>query len=78
MKAFVTGDAISSVIISKAKSMILPGMRAIVIEDSSHTDENTLSVSNDYCGFVSDGSYFIVEDGICRYPYIKGPKSGLF
>ncbi len=36
----------------------------LVIEDSSHTYENTLEVMNKFAPFVSKGSYLIVEDGI--------------
>lgn len=38
--------------------------KILVIEDSSHTYENTLAAINQFCDIVSSGSYLIVEDGI--------------
>ena len=39
----------------------------MVIEDSSHTYENTLDVLRTYSPIVSPGSYFIVEDTIVNH-----------
>jgi cephalosporin hydroxylase len=36
----------------------------LVIEDSSHTYNNTLKVLNRFAPLVTPGSYFVVEDGI--------------
>jgi len=36
----------------------------LIIEDSSHTYENTLAVMNKFAPLVTPGSYFIIEDGI--------------
>lgn len=36
----------------------------LIIEDSSHTYQNTLDVMRRFAPIVSHGSYFIVEDGI--------------
>ncbi len=41
-----------------------PFKRIIVIDDSSHTYENTLSALNKFAPIVTTNSYFIVEDGI--------------
>lgn len=41
-----------------------PFNKILVIEDSSHTYENTLSALEKFWNLVSIGSYFIVEDGI--------------
>ena len=38
----------------------------MVIEDSSHTYENTLKCLDKYSKLVSVGSYYIVEDTICK------------
>ncbi|MGC4038021.1 MAG: CmcI family methyltransferase [Chitinophagaceae bacterium] len=38
--------------------------KILVIEDSSHTYENTLAAINLFCNVVSPGSFLIVEDGI--------------
>jgi len=75
--ASITGDANSSEVLSRLSSLISPTENVMVVEDSSHTFENTLSVLRNYSRFVRKGMYFIVEDGICRYPFIEdGPKPG--
>lgn len=38
--------------------------RILIIEDSSHTYENTLAVMEKFAPLVSNGSYLVVEDGI--------------
>ncbi len=50
--------------------------RVLVIEDSSHTYENTLNILRLYSTFVKPGDYFIVEDGICHHGLSLGPKPG--
>ena len=73
---WITGDANSRYVLNKVESQIREGMIVIVIEDSSHTYDNTLAVLRNYNRFVTMGSYFIVEDGVCKYPFIEGPKPG--
>ena len=73
---WITGDVNSQEIISTVGSLLKPDDKVIIIEDSSHTFDNTLEVLRNYCRFVSVGSYFIVEDGVCKYPFIDGPKPG--
>lgn len=73
---WITGDANSPDIVRRVKSLIKSDEKVIVIEDSSHTYDNTLSVLRNYAGLVNVGSYFIVEDGIIRYPFVEGPKPG--
>ena len=55
-----------------------PDERALVIEDSSHTYENTLKVLRTYAPLVKRGGYFIVEDGICHHGLDLGPSPGPF
>ncbi len=50
--------------------------RVLVIEDSSHTYENTLNVLRTYSVLVKPGDYFIVEDGICHHGLSVGPDPG--
>lgn len=50
--------------------------KVLIIEDSSHTFENTLNVLRAYCDFVSVGGYFIVEDSICHHGLDVGPEPG--
>ena len=48
----------------------------LVIEDSSHEFENTLSILNKYSQLVTVGSYIIVEDSICHHGLEVGPSPG--
>ena len=73
---WITGDATHNEVISKVRSLMISGERVMIIEDSSHTFDNTLAVLRSYESYVSVGSYFIVEDGVCRYPFVNGPKPG--
>lgn len=50
--------------------------RLLIIEDSSHTYENTLAVLRTYSPLLKPGNYFIVEDGICYHGLDVGPKPG--
>lgn len=56
----IEGDACRS--FEKVKSLIGENERVLVIEDSSHTYENTLKVFQVYSGLIKSGDYFIVED----------------
>lgn len=47
--------------------IIRPNDRVMVIEDSSHTYENTIQVMRRFAPFVSPNSYLIVEDGESGY-----------
>ncbi len=48
----------------------------LIIEDSSHTYENTLNVLRTYSVFLKPGDYFIVEDSICHHGLLVGPNPG--
>lgn len=52
------------------------GRTILVIEDSSHTYDNTLAVLRHFAPIVSKGSYFIVEDSICGHGLDIEPKPG--
>jgi len=56
----IRGDACGS--FPKVKNLININEKVLIIEDSSHTYENTLNVLRTYNSLVSKGSYFIVED----------------
>jgi cephalosporin hydroxylase len=58
---------------------MLPGnARVLIIEDSSHTYENTLKILNKYHNLISVGDYFIVEDGICNHGLDGYPHVGVY
>ncbi len=48
----------------------------LVIEDSSHTYDNTLAVLRRYAPLVPVGGYLIVEDSICHHGLELGPQPG--
>jgi cephalosporin hydroxylase len=50
--------------------------RVMVVEDSSHTYENTLKVLDAYAPMVAAGCYMVVEDGVCHHGLDEGPNPG--
>jgi cephalosporin hydroxylase len=70
------GDACGS--FHRVQEMIGPEEQVLVIEDSSHTYENTLNVLNTFSSLVKPGGYFIVEDSICHHGLTVGPTPGPF
>lgn len=71
---FIEGDACRS--FGEVKRMIAQGERVLVIEDSSHTYENTLKVLRSFSELIQPGDYMIVEDGICHHGLDVGPRPG--
>jgi cephalosporin hydroxylase len=71
---FLEGDACAEP--AHLVSNMIQGKRVMVIEDSSHTYENTLNVLNTYSPMVSVGDYFIVEDSNSRHGVSAGPEPG--
>jgi cephalosporin hydroxylase len=61
----ITGDATQ--MIDEVKALISPTDTVLVIEDSSHTYANTLSVLRNYSKLVTKDSYIIVEDSIVNH-----------
>ena len=70
----IEGDACAS--IDQVRNLVGDGEVVMVVEDSSHTYENTLNVLNTYGPLVTPGQYFIVEDGICHHGLDLGPSPG--
>jgi cephalosporin hydroxylase len=68
------GDACA--LFNQVRQMIAPAENVLVIEDSSHTYENTLNVLRTYHPLIPRGGYFIIEDGICHHGLDEGPKPG--
>ncbi|MCK4547672.1 MAG: class I SAM-dependent methyltransferase [Candidatus Eisenbacteria sp.] len=53
--------------------------RCLIVEDSSHTYENTLNVLRTFSPLVSHGSYFVVEDGVGGgHGLSLGPRPGVY
>lgn len=59
----LTGDSASSEIVSRVAELCR-GKSALVIHDGDHSREQVLKDLHRYAGFVTPGSYFIIEDGI--------------
>jgi cephalosporin hydroxylase len=70
----VEGDACES--IDAIERLVSDHDSILVIEDSSHTYENTLQILRTYARLIKEGDYFIVEDGICHHGLSLGPKPG--
>ena len=75
---WITGDATSKEIKQLVKEEIASDDKVMIIDDSSHKFDKTLKILEMYSPLVSPGFYFIVEDGITKEDYIKGPKPGPF
>lgn len=72
--SLIEGDAVEK--ISDVRRAVKESNRVMVIEDSSHTYENTLAVMRAYADLVSRESYLIVEDGNCHHGLDIGPSPG--
>lgn len=70
----IEGDACS--LYDGIKQLIPEKDKVLIIEDSSHTYENTLNVLNTYSSLTKSGDYFIVEDTICYHGLEVGPQPG--
>lgn len=70
----IEGDACQC--FEHVKKLISKEERVLVIEDSSHTYDNTLNVLRLYSKLIKPGDYFIVEDSICHHGLTVGPKPG--
>lgn len=72
----IEGDACAK--FAKVRSLIPVDANVLVIEDSSHTYENTLNVIRLYSSLVPENGYLIVEDSICHHGLDTGPSPGPF
>lgn len=70
----IDGDGCDS--FEAVQRLIEPHEWVMVIEDSSHTYENTLNVLRRYAKLVTPGNYFIVEDSIMNHGLKRQIKRG--
>ncbi|MCP4346572.1 MAG: hypothetical protein GY795_13735 [Desulfobacterales bacterium] len=70
----IQGDACES--FEKVSDIVGSNHNVMIIEDSSHTFDNTLAVLRTYSALVKPGNYFIVEDSICHHGLEVGPNPG--
>jgi cephalosporin hydroxylase len=71
---FIDGDACNAFV--QVARLLSSEDRVLVIEDSAHTFDNTLSVLRLYSTLLKTGDYFIVEDSICHHGLDIGPDPG--
>ena len=71
---FLEGDACHN--FEQVERLIAKDETVLVIEDSSHTFDNTLGVLRLYSKLIKVGHYFIVEDGVCHHGLEIGPDPG--
>ena len=65
----LTGDCGEESIVAAVKEKCV-GQKVLIIHDASHTKNAVLRDLRNYCGLVSPGSYFIVEDCLMGVPGI--------
>jgi len=70
----IEGDACRN--LEKVEQLISKEESVLIIDDSSHTHDNTLNVLRLYSKLIKPGDYFIVEDSICYHGLELGPKPG--
>lgn len=68
------GDACA--LFPQVQTLLGSAHNVLIIEDSSHTYENTLNILRQYHPLIPRGGYFIVEDGICHHGLDEGPQPG--
>ncbi|MFO7662378.1 MAG: CmcI family methyltransferase [Chloroflexota bacterium] len=71
---FIEGDASQCFV--DVEKLVSANDRVLIIEDSSHTYQNTLNILRTYSVLLKLGDYFIVEDSICHHGLSLGPKPG--
>jgi cephalosporin hydroxylase len=57
------GDVLDPELPERVRSMICPGARCLVVEDSAHVYETSLAALRGFADFVPVGGWFVVEDG---------------
>lgn len=60
---FVKGDVTDPAVAQQVESMLRPGARPFVIEDSAHVYDTTYAALENFSHLVPVGGYFVVEDG---------------
>ena len=70
----IKGDACA--VFAEVEKLIQRNSKVFIIEDSSHSYNNTLNVLRTYSVLNRIGDYFVVEDGICGHGLDIGPSPG--
>lgn len=70
----IEGDAVGR--FEDVRALCSESRSTMVIEDSSHTYDNTLAVLRAYSALLHVGDHFVVEDTICHHGLAVGPNPG--
>jgi cephalosporin hydroxylase len=62
--SLIEGDSASSEVVARARELVRPGGKVMVILDSSHTKAHVAKELEAYAPLVSPGSYIVATDGI--------------
>jgi cephalosporin hydroxylase len=62
----VEGSSTHPAVLAAVQDAIRPGETVMVLLDSNHSYAHVLSELRAYAGFVSPGSYLVVQDGVMR------------
>ena len=62
----IEGSSTAPETVAKAKALVNPGERVLVLLDSNHTRQHVLDELEAYHGLVSPGSYVVATDGIMK------------
>lgn len=62
----IEGSSTAPQTVAKAKSLIQPGEKVLVLLDSNHTRQHVLDELDAYHGLVTPGSYLVATDGIMK------------
>jgi cephalosporin hydroxylase len=57
------GDVLDPALAARVRSLVAPGTRCLVVEDSLHTYETTSAALHGFAPLVEPGCYLVVEDG---------------
>jgi cephalosporin hydroxylase len=60
----IEGDSTAPDVVARARAMLNPGDRVLVILDSCHTKQHVLKELESYHEFVTPGSYIVATDGL--------------
>lgn len=62
----IEGSSTAPETVAKAKALVKPGERVLVLLDSNHTRQHVLDELEAYHGLVNPGSYVVATDGIMK------------
>ena len=62
--ALIEGDSTAPDVVARARALLKPGDRVLVMLDSCHTKQHVLKELESYHDFVTPGSYIVATDGI--------------